>query len=159
MPSTTAVRDVMTTKVVTMTPDQTFEAAADVLAEHKIGAVPVIDAGGTLVGLLRDEDLIVSEGNIHAPTWNTWLSFLGGEFPMPGENKKFEAELQRMTAATVEGLMTTEFETATPDETLADVATKMHDADVTHMPVVDADGTLVGIVARGDIVRHLAKTT
>jgi CBS domain-containing protein len=87
------------------------------------------------------------------------LSFLGGEFPMPGENKKFEAELQRMTAATVEGLMTTEFETATPDETLADVATKMHDADVTHMPVVDADGTLVGIIARGDIVRHLAQTT
>jgi CBS domain-containing protein len=35
----------------------------------------------------------------------------------------------------------------------------MHDADVTHMPVVDADGTLVGIIARGDIVRHLAQTT
>jgi CBS domain-containing protein len=156
MPSTTPVRDVMTTKVITMTPDQTFEAAADLLAEHKIGAVPVIDAGGKLVGLLRDEDLIVSEGNLHAPTW---FNFLGAEFPMPGESKKFEAELQRMTAANVEQLMTTEFETATPDETLADVATKMHDADVTHMPVVDADGTLVGIVARGDIVRHLAKTT
>ena len=75
MPSTTPVRDVMTTKVVTMTPDQTFETAADVLAEHKIGAVPVIDA------------------------------------------------------------------------------------DVTHMPVIDPDGNLVGIIARGDIVRHLAQTT
>jgi CBS domain-containing protein len=156
MPSTTPVRDVMTSKVVTMTPDQTFEAAADVLAEHKIGAVPVIDAGGKLVGLLRDEDLIVSEGNLHAPTW---FNFLGAEFPMPGESKKFEAELQRMTAANVEQLMTTEFETVTLDETLADAATKMHDADVTHLPVVDADGTLVGIIARGDIVRHLAQTT
>lgn len=156
MPSTTPVRDVMTTKVVTMTPDQTFEAAADVLAEHKIGAVPVVDAGGKLVGLLRDEDLIVSEANLHAPTW---FNFLGAEFPLPGESKKFEAELQRMTAANVEQLMTTEFETATPDETLAEVATKMHDADVTHMPVVGPDGTLVGIVARGDIVRHLAQTT
>lgn len=156
MPSTTPVRDVMTKKVVTMTPDQTFEQAADVLAEHKIGAVPVVDAGSTLVGLLRDEDLIVSESNIHAPTW---LNFFGVEFPTPGSQKHFEEELKRMTGANVEELMTTEFETATPDETLADVATKMHDRDVTHMPVVDADGKLVGIIARGDIVRHLAQTT
>jgi CBS domain-containing protein len=156
MPSTTPVRDVMTKQVITMTPDQTFEEAADVLAEHKIGAVPVVDSGGALVGLLRDEDLIVSESNVHAPTW---LNFFGVEFPVPGSQKHFEEELKRMVAANVEELMTTEFETATPDETLADVATKMHDRDVTHMPVVDADGKLVGIVARGDIVRHLAETT
>jgi CBS domain-containing protein len=156
MPSTTPVRDIMTTKVITMTPDQSFEAAADVLAEHKIGAVPVVDADGALVGLLRDEDLIVSEGNLHAPTW---FNFLGAEFPMPRENKRFEEELKRMTAANVEQLMTTDYQTATPDETIGEVASKMHDADVTHMPVIDADGKLVGIVARGDIVRHLAQTT
>jgi CBS domain-containing protein len=156
MPSTTPVSDVMTKQVITMTPDQTFEHAADVLAEHKIGAVPVVDGAGTLVGLLRDEDLIVSESNVHAPTW---LNFFGVEFPVPGSQKHFEEELKRMVAANVEELMTTDFETATPDETLADVATKMHDRDVTHMPVVDADGKLVGIIARGDIVRHLAETT
>jgi CBS domain-containing protein len=156
MPSTTPVRDVMTTTVITTTPDTTFEAAADLLAEHKIGAVPVVDASGTLVGLLRDEDLIVSEANLHAPTW---FNFLGAEFPLPSENKRFEAELKRMTAANVQELMATEYQTATPNETLADVATKMHDADVTHMPVIDGDGKLVGIIARGDIVRHLAQTT
>src|SRR6185369_12298679 len=97
MPSTTPVSDVMTKKVITMTPDQTFEQAADVLAEHKIGAVPIVDAGGTLVGLLRDEDLIVSESNVHAPTW---LNFFGVEFPVPGSQKHFEEELKRMVAAT-----------------------------------------------------------
>jgi CBS domain-containing protein len=156
MPTTTAVRDVMTSKVITLTPDQTFEVAADTLADNKIGAAPVIDADGKVVGLVRDEDLIVSEGNLHAPTT---LNILGTGFSLPGSQKHFEAELKRMVAADVKGLMTTEFTTVRPDDTLAVVASAMHDADVTHMPVVDDDGKLVGIVARGDIVRHLAETT
>ncbi len=155
MPATTPVRDVMTRDVVTLRPEQTFEAAADVLAEHHIGAAPVVD-GGKLVGLLRDEDLIVSEANLHVPTI---VSFLDAEFVLPGEQRRFEKELRRMVGATVADLMATDFETVGPDDTLATVATLMHDRDVTHVPVVDAGGKLVGIVARGDLVRLLAKTT
>jgi CBS domain-containing protein len=156
MPSSTPVAEVMTTEVITLRPDQSFEVAADVLAEHAIGAAPVVDDTGKVVGLLRDEDLILSEANLHAPTW---FNFLGAEFPMPGEAKRFEKELQRMTAANVQELMATEFPTAAPDDTLGTVAAKMHDADVTHMPVVDADGKLVGIIARGDLVRRVAAET
>ncbi len=155
MASTTPVHEVMTAKVVTITPDATFEAAADLLAEHRIGAAPVVDADGTVVGLLRDEDLILSEANIHAPTW---FSFLGAEFPMPGQAKRFEEELKRMTAATVVDLMETEFPTCGPDDTLGTVAAAMHEGDVTHMPVIDG-GKLVGIVARGDLVRRVAADT
>jgi CBS domain-containing protein len=156
MPSTTPVRDVMTPEVVTLRPDQSFEEAADTLAERSIGAAPVVDADGKVVGLLRDEDLIVSEANLHAPTW---FNFLGAEFPLPREQKRFEAELKRMTAATVAELMTTEFPTCTPDDTLGTVAARMHDSDITHMPVVAADGKLVGIIARGDLVRRVAAET
>ncbi len=156
MPSSTPVSEVMTRDVVTLRPDQKFEEAADVLADHKIGAAPVVDDSGKVVGLLRDEDLIVSEGNLHAPTW---FNFLGAEFPLPGQNKRFEEELRRMVAATVSDLMEHDFPTCSPDDTIATVASQMHDADVTHMPCVDGDGRLIGIVARGDIVRHLADTT
>lgn len=156
MPSATPVREVMTEKVVTLRPDQTFEAAADLLAEHHIGAAPVVDAGGSLVGLLRDEDLIVSEANLHVPTWFT---FFGVDVPVPGQQKHFEAELKRMVAATVADLMATDVDTCSPDDMLGEVASKMHDSEITHMPVVDADGKLVGIVARGDIVRRVANNT
>lgn len=156
MASATPVREVMTTKVITLRPDQSFEEAADVLAEHSIGAAPVVDDDGKVIGLLRDEDLIVSEANLHVPTW---FSFLGAEFPLPGEQKRFESELKRMTAANVSELMTTEFPTCRPDDTLGQVATLMHDNDVTHMPVIDDDGRLVGIVARGDLVRRVAAET
>ncbi len=155
MPTSTPVRDVMTKQVVTLTPDQSFEAAADLLAERGIGAVPVVD-GDRVVGMLRDEDLIVSEANLHAPTW---FNFLGAEFPFPGQAKRFEGELRRMVASTVKELMTTDFESTGPDDTLGDVAAKMHDRDVTHMPVIDADHHLVGIIARGDLVRRVAAET
>jgi CBS domain-containing protein len=156
MPSETPVRDDMTTQVITLRPDQSFEETADLLAEHKIGAAPVVDGEGHVVGLVRDEDLIISEANLHVPTW---FSFFGIDVPVPGSQKHFEEELKRMTAAKVADLMTHEFPTASPDDTLGDVASKMHDADVTHMPVVDGDGKLVGIIARGDLVRRLAETT
>ena len=156
MPSATPVKEVMSTQVITLRPDQSFEEAADTLADHRIGAAPVVDDEGALVGLLRDEDLIVSEGNLHVPTV---ISFFGlADIQLPGQQKRFESELKRMVAAQVKDLMTTEFATCAPDDTLGDVATKMHDADVTHMPVVDG-GQLVGIIARGDIVRRVADTT
>jgi CBS domain-containing protein len=155
MPASTPVRDVMTTNVITLRPDQSFEAAADLLAEQGIGAAPVVD-GDRVVGLLRDEDLIVSEANLHVPTW---MNLGLGEIPWPGQTKRFESELRRMVGATVRDLMTTKFESASPDDTLGDVAAKMHDRDVTHMPVVDADGRLVGIIARGDLVRRVAAET
>jgi len=156
MPSSTPVRDVMTSKVITLRPEQSFEEAADILAEHQIGAAPVVDEAGKLVGLLRDEDLIVSESNLHVPTW---LNLFGVDVPVPGSQKRFEHELKRMVASNVKDLMVTEFATCKADDLLGGVATQMHDHDVTHMPVVDGDGNLVGIIARGDIVRRVAQET
>jgi CBS domain-containing protein len=149
------VRDVMSTSVVTLRPDQAVAEAADVLAADKIGAAPVVDAAGAPVGLLRDEDLILSEANVHVPTA---ISFLGADFVLPSALHRFEDDLKKAAGATVGDVMTTDFASIGPDEPLEALATLMHDRDVTHVPVVE-DGALVGIVARGDLVRHLAVTT
>jgi CBS domain-containing protein len=155
MPSTTPVRDVMSTDVVTLRPGQTVEEAADVLAREGIGAAPVVDTGEKLVGLLRDEDLILSEANVHVPTA---ISFLGADFVLPSALHRFEDDLKRAAGATVGDVMTDDFPTVGPGDTLERLATLMHDREVTHVPVVDG-GQLVGIVARGDLVRFLAATT
>jgi CBS domain-containing protein len=126
-----------------------------VLAGKKIGAAPVVDTRGKLVGLLRDEDLIVSEANLHVPTA---ISFLGADIVLPSSLHRFEHELKKAAGATVADVMTTEFETVKPGDNLEDLATLMHDRDVTHVPVIDG-GELAGIVARGDLVRFLSRTT
>jgi CBS domain-containing protein len=155
MPATTPVSDVMSRDVVTLRPNQTVQEAADVLADKAIGAAPVVDADGKLAGLLRDEDLIVSEARLHVPTV---ITFLGADLVLPSSLHRFEHELEKAAGATVADVMVTEFATAKPDDNLEDLASQMHDRDVTHVPVVDG-GTLVGIVARGDLVRFLSRTT
>jgi CBS domain-containing protein len=152
-PSERLVREIMTPNPVTVPPDMPIDAATDVLAECRFGALPVVDGGGHLLGLLRDDDLIVQESQLHIPTV---FQLLGSTFVLPGAKHRFEEELQKFAGNVVRDVMEDEPPTVTPDDTVETLATLMHDRSVTHVPVVDRDHRLVGIVARGDLVRVLA---
>ena len=154
MSSTTPLRSVMTTDVVTVTADQTLASAADVLAERGIGAAPVVDGEGKAVGLLRDEDLLSTEARLHLPTT---IAILGVNFTLPGQVARYDEELRKAIASTVGEVMEQEFPQLPPDASLEDAATLMHQADVTHVVVVE-EGRAIGIVARGDLIRHLARS-
>src|SRR5262245_24785877 len=144
----------MSSDVVSVSPDQSVPEAADVLAEHRFGAAPVVE-DGRIVGLLRDEDLIVSEAKLHVPTV---IEFLGADLVWPASERRWERERKKAAAQTVRDVMTTDFARVAPTDTVERVATVMHDEGVSHVPVVDGD-RVVGMVARGDLVRHLADTT
>jgi CBS domain-containing protein len=53
-----AVRDVMTTEVVTVTPDELVRAAANIMVDKKVNRVPVVDDKGRLVGIVARHDII-----------------------------------------------------------------------------------------------------
>jgi len=111
---------------------------------------------GRLLGSLRDDDLIASEARVHVPTF---INFLGLGMPFPGEMKHLERELKKIAGATVGDVMQTDPPTIKADATLEDVATLMHDRGVNSVPVVDDANVVVGIVARADVVRFIARTT
>ena len=156
MPANTLVRDVMSTTLFAIRPDASVNDAADILAEKGIATLPVVDAEGKLVGVLRDDDLIASEARVHVPTF---INFLGLTAPFPGEMKHLEHELKKIAGATVGDVMDPHPPTIGPDRTLEDVATLMHDHNVNSVPVVDGDNKVLGVVARADIVRFIARTT
>ncbi len=156
MSTSTAVTEVMTKDVISLTPDTSLPDAADLLAEKGIGAAPVVDADGSIVGLLRDEDLLISEARLHLPT--TFAILPGIDITMPGSVRRYDEELKKAASTTVADVLEKHFKQVGPDATVEDVATMMHEHDVTHVPVVDG-GKVVGIVARGDIIRYLAATT
>ncbi len=156
MPANTLVRDVMTRDVATLRAEQSIADAADNMASHNYGAMPVVDDAGRVVGLLRDSDFVVSEARVHVPTF---LNILGASIPLPGEMSHVEEELHKVAGSTVGEVMEADPPTAAPDDTLEDIATQMHDREISHLPVVEGDRRLVGIVARGDIVRFIARTT
>ena len=149
------VSEVMTSDVRTVHPDMSIIEVATVLADGSIGAVPVVNDADEFVGLLRDEDLLLREAGIHVPTTIALLP--GIEFTLPSHLKRFDEELRIAAASTVAELMQTDPETVGPDTSLEDLASLMHDKQVTHVPVIDGNGKVVGIVARGDVIRHLAR--
>lgn len=151
MPRNMLVRQVMTTDVVSFHPEDPIDVAARVFSDRGIGGAPVVDAGGSLVGLLEDDDLIVADVRLHFPTV---ISVLGGYFEWPGSVARFEEELRKAVGATVGEVMDPDPPTCSPEDTLESVATVMHEQNVARLPVV-VDGKLVGLVSRGDIVKAL----
>jgi CBS domain-containing protein len=148
-------RDVMTTEVVTFALHEPITDAMMRLVDNGVDAGPVVDDDGTVVGMLSTGDLIVQESQLHAPTV---INILGGLFELPGSKKKFEHELEQAVAVDVEDAMTPKPVTCGPDDTVETIATLMHDHNISRVPVVE-DGRLVGIVARGDILRAIITPT
>jgi CBS domain-containing protein len=154
MPRDLAVTEVMSSPVTTLSPETTVEDAAAILAEARFNGAPVVDADGRLIGLLDDSDLILSEVRLHAPTT---IELLGAYIPLPGERRRFEEEIRHALAQTVAEVMHDDPPSVREDATVEDVATLLHDREVSRVPVVDADGRVTGIVTRGDIVRAIGR--
>ncbi len=152
MPRTVPVRDLMTTEVVTFAPDDNVREAMQTLVDCGVDAAPVVDAERRVVGLLSTGDLIVRDAQLHVPTV---ISLFGAYLELPSQHRQFEQDIAKALGATVGEVMTDDIVTCGPDDTLEQAATLMHEEDVSRLPVVGEDGRLVGIIARGDIVRAI----
>jgi CBS domain-containing protein len=150
MPRNTLVRQVMTTDVVSFRPDDSIGDATERMLAREIDGGPVVAADGQVVGILTQGDLMVQEKRLHYPTV---ISLFGAYLELPSSHRNFEEELRKAVGATVEEVMQDEPVTCSPDDTLESVATVMHDRNVSRVPVVDDGGRLVGIIARGDILK------
>ncbi|MBW3644873.1 MAG: CBS domain-containing protein [Actinobacteria bacterium] len=149
MPRSMLVRQVMTTDVLTFSPDEKVQDATRRLIERGIDGGPVVDDEGRLVGMLSSGDLLVQETKLHYPTV---ISLFGAYLELPSSHRRFEEDLRRAVGATVGDVMHDEPVSCAEDDTLERAATLMHDSEVSRLPVV-SDGKVVGIVARGDILR------
>ncbi|HVL98317.1 MAG TPA: CBS domain-containing protein [Egibacteraceae bacterium] len=148
------VTAVMTTNVITVTPDTSVEEAVALLGRHGISGAPVVDADGRLIGLLDDSDLIVSEARLHAPTV---VEILGAYFPLPGERHRFDEEVRHALGGTVGEVMDDDPPWVGVDGTVEDVATLIIQRHVSRVPVLDADRRVAGIITRGDLVAAMGR--
>lgn len=154
MPRELPVTEVMSSPAITVSPDTTVEEAIRVLVDNGIEGAPVVNAEGQLVGLLDDDDLIVSEARLHAPTT---IEILGAYIPLPGDLKRFNEEVRQALGRTVAEVMDTDVPTVPVTGTVEDVATLLHDRRVSRLPVLSDTGEVVGVVTRGDLVKVLRR--
>ncbi|MDA3901961.1 MAG: CBS domain-containing protein [Desulfuromusa sp.] len=143
-------RDIMTEEVVSVRLDTSLKDLAKKFVESRFSNLPVLDETGALVGVISETDLIEQHKPLHIPTVMTlfdWVFTLGSE-------KRFQEEVDRVTAATVGELYHKNPLICSPDTTVSELAALMSQHKIHLLPVVDA-GKLVGVVARLDLIRVL----
>lgn len=143
-------RDIMTKDVITVFPETEITQAAKVMLEQHFNGLPVIDQDGLLVGIICQEDLVVQQMKLPLPSFFTFFDSLIAL----SSYKKLDKEVEKMTAMTVEQAMTPDPMTVEPETALEEIATMMVNHNVHTLPVL-AQGKLVGIIGKADVLRTL----
>lgn len=140
--------DIMTTNLVTVAEDATAGDAAQLMIQHRISALPVVDSSGRLTGIVSEGDLMrrADLGTELARSW--WLELLTS-------NRRLAAEYVKSHAHKVRDLMTREIITASPGTPISEVARLLEQHGIKRVPITDGDN-LVGIVSRANIIQGIA---
>ncbi len=144
--------DVMTTNVITVSPDTSVQEVAKILSERNISGVPVVDAQNRLVGIVSEGDLLhrVETGTDRRTgrrrSW--WLDTVGSD-------EELARAYVKSHGRTAKDVMTSEVTSVSETTELADIANLLETRRIKRVPVV-RDGKLVGIVSRANLVRALA---
>ena len=138
----------MTTKVVTVAPDTPTPQIAQLLLEHGISAVPVVDSAGTAIGMVSEGDLIGRSDADRETRRDWWLSLVA-----EGEslNPDFLATVRR-PELTARDVMSAPVIRITETTEAAEIAQLLATYRIKRVPVV-RDGRVIGIVSRADLLR------
>lgn len=133
------VSDLMTAPAVTVSPQASIKAAARLLRDRNVAAVPVVHATGVLVGIVSEIDLL-----------------RGTVLPDPAAHLLPVPPPAEEPPTTVAEVMTTDVQVLAPHSDLYDTARRMSVSGVRSLPVLQ-DGRVVGVVSRADLLRVLAR--
>jgi CBS domain-containing protein len=127
------VRDVMTQRVYRVGPDDPVKVVLDLVAEHRLRAVPVVGEDREVLGMITDRDLL--------------------RFLLPGVQRPADST-GAVTGTKVREVMSRAVICVSEDQALAEVAGIMVSKDLERLPVT-SEGKLTGFLTRGDILRKL----
>ncbi len=140
--------EIMDADVPSVTSTDEARTAIDLLSKTDKGAIPVVDDDRKVVGIVSESDLVLAdeESDLHLPHY---LEIMGG-IVFIGSMKGFEKRLEKAFATEVSDLMTADPIVVHTYEAADRVAKKIADHHHNHLPVVDEDGRLAGMVTRAD---------
>ena len=141
--------DIMTNPVITIEENESVQTCAARLLEHRISALPVVDSQEHLVGIISEGDLMRrSELGAMPREGAWWLEWLKN---CTSEAKEF---IQNNTQR-VGDLMTREVVTASPDTSLAEIASLLDKRRIKRVPIVE-NKRMVGLISRANLLHALA---
>ena len=140
--------DVMTSNVISVTPDMTVREVARIFVDNGISGAPVLDPDGRVAGMISEGDLLRrSEIGTDERPRTSWLDLWSASHEA--------RDYIKTHAAKVRDVMTTDVVAVEPDTPLGEVASMLETRRIKRVPVTNA-GRLVGIVSRANLVQALA---
>ena len=144
------VKDIMTTKVVSVTPSTGIRKIYKIFCDNNVGGVPVVDNENKVIGIVTKTELL----DALIPDYFEMI----GDFLFIDDLGALEEQLESMPSLDLfiaEDLMVTDVTTINQDASLMKAPVLMNKFNVRRLPVVDKDKKLVGIITRMDVCRAL----
>jgi CBS domain-containing protein len=147
------VADIMQRDPVSVQPSDGVEVVVGLLHEHGLPGLPVVDGDGRLVGIVTENDLLLydEQEDVEPPPH---LEIMGGIIYL-GSVKHWEERVRKSLASTVRHLMTEDPVTVSPDAPVKEAGRLIAEHHHNRLPVVDAEGRLLGVVTRVDVLEAL----
>ena len=146
LPADKLVSEVMTRKVITLKDTMPVAEAWEIMLKHLLKALPVLNAGGDVVGVLTDEDLVERAGIQQRLSVAERL-----------DEQMLQSELESLRASLlkVADVMTSPATTILSNESLGVAAARMAEHRIKRLPVLDESGKLIGVLSRVDVLKQV----
>lgn len=115
--------DLMSSPAITMDEDATIDDVSKTMWDKGVGSVLIVNKDKKLVGILTERDILYAASHL-----------------LLGRDVKAKS------------LMSKNLVTASPDDEIVSVVEKMKDFNIRHIPVVDPDGTPLGVISSRDLL-------
>ena len=140
-------KDIMTRRVISISPDASILKAAHLMLQHRISGLPVVDPAGVLIGIVTEGDFLRRAETGTERRRPRWLEFVLG----PG---RAAADFTHSHGRKVEEVMSDSPYSVSEDTTLDEIVSLMERHRIKRVPVT-RDAHLVGIVSRANLMRAM----
>jgi CBS domain-containing protein len=143
-------KDIMVTEVITVGPQASVRDVAKLLLSNRIGAVPVVDEHGELIGIISEGDL-ARRAELDTDRHRSWWL----EMFSRKSKEALAKEYIKSRGTKVKDVMTKNVIMAKPTTSGRDIATLLEKHRIKRVPIV-AKGKMIGIVSRANLIQALA---
>ena len=143
------VKEVMTRRVVTVSPKDNFKKVLSTFLRHKISGAPVVNKNGKVVGIISEKDLLYSL----FPTQEEFYKDLDYHF----HHKNAELEARKVSKLIASKLMTKKIVSVDPDDHVLRACSLLLIHHIRRLPVINK-GKLVGFVTTDDLYKNFLKS-
>ncbi len=144
------VKDIMTSTVISVGPDEPLQKVAALLTENRIHGVPVVD-GGNILGIITETDFFTKDSsNIYLPSYIDFMRKMRVSSEMSGSRREM---VDRLMQAKAKDIMSSPCQTVSEALPVKDLIKKFKETGWSVFPVVDDRSALIGIVAIADVLK------